>query len=94
MTIRIWRLLPYGNNHQLQQTFYYHLLTDEPVEQKTVEAAWAYALRHTAKGLDLPDHDAAMALMLERHPNWQIIESPVANAAVRMNLADQDEPES
>lgn len=94
MTARIWQLIPYGNNKELRRSFIYHVLTPEPVEQARVQAAWAYALRHTAKGLDLPDHDAAIALMLERHPSWQLIEGRVGQAPVAMGLADQDEPEN
>ena len=36
-------------------------------------AAWTYALRFSAKGLDLPDWDAALELLIQRHPLWQVI---------------------
>lgn len=91
METRLWRLSPYGRNHQ--QTFHYHVLTPEPIEGNKIVAAWAYALRHTAKGLDLPDHDAALALMLERHPTWQIIEGQLGSVPVQLALASQDETE-
>ncbi len=88
---QLFQLAPYGaRNPQFQ----YVVLTPGPVEDKIVYAAWAYALRHTAQGLDLPDHDAALELMIQRHPSWQIIEGTVRPVPVQLQLADQDEPDN
>lgn len=38
-----------------------------------VTAAWAYAVTYSAKGLNIPDYEAAVELMKKRHPSWQVI---------------------
>lgn len=89
---RLFQLRPYGNNRL--PNFPIIIMTANPVEDAVVASAWAYALRHTAKGLDLPDHDEALKLMFERHPSWQIIEGQVQPINVALQLADKDEPEN
>jgi len=42
----------------------------------------------------LPDHEAALALLTERHPSWQLIHSQVQNIPVMLNKAELDKPES
>lgn len=49
------------------------IVTPKAVDYKAVEAAWSYALRHSAKGIDIPDVQAAIKLLLERHPDWQVV---------------------
>ncbi|MGB7341111.1 MAG: hypothetical protein WBC91_19600 [Phototrophicaceae bacterium] len=88
---QLWQLAPYAN---MNPVFRYVVMTPEPIEHSIVIAAWAYALRHTAKGLDLPDHEAALELLLERHPSWQVIEGQVVNVPVQLAVADNDEPET
>lgn len=88
---QLWQLQPYANR---DPQFKYVVLTPEPLEQPVVLAAWAYALRHTAQGLDLPDHQAALELLLERHPSWQIIEGQILTVPVQLQFAEKDEPES
>jgi hypothetical protein len=51
-------------------------------------------VRYTAKGLDLPDHEAAAHLLHQRHPSWTIVESQVIATGVNLALADQDTPEN
>lgn len=46
------------------------ILTPEPIADETMVAAWTYALRFSAKGLDLPDYEAALELLIKRHPSW------------------------
>lgn len=87
---RLFRLQPYGRF----TPFNYVVLTPEPVDVDTVSAAWAYAIRYTAKGLDLPDHEAALQMLLKRHPSWQFIESTVPAIAINLALADTDTSEA
>ena len=87
---RIFNLSPYGGSVQ----FNFVVITPENTTTQTVQAAWAYALRYTAQGLDLPDHEAAINLLKERHPSWTIVESKIHAVAVNLALADQDEPEN
>jgi len=70
------------------------LITPKDIEQNVAAAAWSFAVRNTAKGLEMPDYDAAIQLMLERHPSWEIIDSPVLPASVNLTLADEDRPEN
>jgi hypothetical protein len=86
---RIFRLQPYGKISE----FRYVVLTPEPTDVDKVSAAWAYAIRYTAKGLDLPDHEAALQLLLQRHPSWQLIESLTPSIPINLVLADTDLPE-
>lgn len=88
---RLWQLQPYG---RVQTPFSYCILTPEEISQEVIIAAWAYALRHTAQGLDLPDHEAAIQLMLERHPSWQLVEGQVRPVQVSLADADKDETEN
>jgi hypothetical protein len=88
---RLWQLQPY---ERVQTPFQYCILTPEPISNEVIIAAWSYALRYTAQGLDLPDHEAALQLMLKRHSSWQAIEGRVLNVQVNLALADKDEPET
>ncbi len=42
------------------------VITPKPVTVASVRDAWTYAIRHTAKELDVADHEAAIKLMIER----------------------------
>jgi hypothetical protein len=66
------------------------LVLPEPVEWEKVSAAWAYSLRHTARGLDVPDHEAAIKLRVERHPKWQVIPLERGLLMVTPKLSDAD----
>jgi hypothetical protein len=87
---RIYKLQPYSREPE----FHYVVLLPEPQSFEVVIAAWAYAVRYTAKGLDLPDYDAAFKLMVERHPSWEIIKSQCPGVQIDLSKADQDTPES
>lgn len=87
---QIFSLQPYGRSSPIQCT----LITPQPMPAEVVTAAWSYAVRYTAKGLDLPDHEAAIELMKSRHPSWTIIRSNVQNIGVNLTVADQDNPET
>lgn len=89
-SFQVFALQPYSGRPPIAYT----IITPEPVAVEIVTAAWAYAVRYTAKGLDLPDHDAAVDLLQKRHPSWHIIKSTVSTVSVNLNLAEQDVPEN
>lgn len=70
------------------------VITPEPINHEIVSAAWGYAVRYTAKGLDLPDHEAAVKLLKERHPSWTYLHTHVLDIPVHLSLAEKDVPES
>lgn len=47
-------------------------ITPEDVSGETVGAAWTYAIRYGADGLDLPNWERAIEIMMDRHPSWQV----------------------
>lgn len=49
------------------------VITPEPITHERMKMAWMYAIRHTPKELHVPDYDAALKMMGERHPTWNII---------------------
>lgn len=70
------------------------LILPEPLPREPVEAAWSYAIRYTAKGVDMPDFEAAIALMLERHPTWRVEqEIPIGRVAYNPDRAEDDKPD-
>jgi hypothetical protein len=87
---RVFALQAYGNRDHI----YYTVVVPEGVQLQEVSAAWAYTVRYTAKGLDLPDHDAAIQLLQKRHPKWQVIATGVHTVSVDLNQADKDIPEN
>jgi hypothetical protein len=94
MADRVFQLQSYGHQQHAPKPFQYVIITPEPVEPQVVQAAWSYAVRYTAKGLDLPDHEAAARLLHQRHPSWIIVESTVHPIGVNLALAEQDNPET
>jgi hypothetical protein len=67
------------------------IILPDNTEMNVVSAAWSYAVRYTAKGLDVPDYAKAGHLMIERHPTWQFIKGGVVlPAAYNPELADGD----
>ncbi|MBK8032062.1 MAG: hypothetical protein IPO91_30240 [Chloroflexi bacterium] len=87
---RIFMLQPYGK----VTNFFYVVITPKPTDAALVTAAWSYAIRYTARGLDLPDHQAAVAMLKQRHPSWEIMETKVIPTAINLAAADQDVAES
>jgi hypothetical protein len=88
---RIFVLQPYAGHKPAN--FYYAVITPEPIDHVKVQAAWSYAVRYTAKGLDLPDHEAAITLLKERHPSWTIIQTMVQTIAIDLASVEKDVPE-
>lgn len=70
------------------------LITPEAVAGAIVLSAWAYAIKHTAKSLEEADHDAALKLLLERHPRWLVIPTLLMTVEVELATAENDIPES
>ena len=58
-----------------------------------VVAAWSYAVRYSADGLDLPNYKKALALLKKRHPSWIIIDTPAIPIGYDAEYADQDRPD-
>ena len=71
----------------------YVIVTPDLLPQEIVMAAWSYAVRYTAKGIDLPDHAAAANLLKQRHPSWNVIQTTAMTVGVNLALADKDQPE-
>ncbi len=68
-TDKVYQLQPYGGVKEFQCI----VVVPESVSIEMIQAAWSNAVRYTAKGLDLPDHDAALKRLKERHPTWSLI---------------------
>jgi hypothetical protein len=94
MADRVFSLQPYGNQPRNAKAVQYVIVTPDLIEPQIVQAAWSYAVRYSAKGLDLPDYDAAVKLLHQRHPSWTVVESVVQPIPVNLALADQDTPET
>jgi hypothetical protein len=46
------------------------LITQELTDYRKVSAAWALALQETAKGLEIPDYQAAADHLMKNNPGW------------------------
>jgi hypothetical protein len=86
----VFNLLSYGGRNEPSL---YIAITPEHTSNEVVTAAWSYVVRYTAKGLDLPDYPAAIAMLAERHPSWTILQSRLTNINVNLAKADSDVPE-
>lgn len=75
------------------RTIYGTVFVPDPTTEQVVSAAWSYAMQYSAKGLDLPDYEAAIKLLLERHPTWLFSVGNPQAAYYRPNLSDQDKPD-
>jgi len=89
---QVWRLIPgklIRTPAPTQQIGI--LITPENTSSDVTSGAWSSALRHTAAGLDLPDYDAAIAWMLERHPDWMVVRTNTfANLAYDPEAANRE----
>jgi hypothetical protein len=86
-TDKVFQLLPYGRS---TAEFHCIIVVPEAVSSEMVQAAWSNAVRYTAKGLDLPDHEAALNRLKERHPKWAVIRSLCYPATIDLRKADDD----
>jgi hypothetical protein len=85
ITDKVFQLQRYGGRE-----FQCIVVVPETVTVEAVQAAWANAVRYTAKGLDLPDHDAAVQRLQERHPSWTLILSSCVTIGVDLSKANND----
>lgn len=69
------------------------VILPEPTDLKVVIGAWSYAIRYSAKGLDVPDYGEAVKLLQQRHPAWLIEYGEVYEIAYDVHLAENDTPE-
>ena len=69
------------------------LITDDTTTPETVRTAWSYAVRYSAKGLDVRDYDGAITLMMSRHPSWQFEKIQIGEAWYDSQIAENDQPE-
>ena len=88
---RVFNLFAYGGR---SQSVNYVVVTPEDTPPETITAAWAYAVRYTAKGLDLPDYERAVEMLSKRHASWIIVQSGLINVQVELAKADDDRPEA
>jgi hypothetical protein len=74
-----------------QDVFCIVVLPEETIIHN-VRASWSYCIRWTAKGLDVPDYQAALAMMKERYPSWIYIETnnQVSQVAYSGGFRDED----
>src|SRR5262249_23538983 len=70
------------------------IITPEPTEISKILSAWTYALRYSAKGLNYPDYEAALKLLLERHPSWQHVDIKALTITPDFEKAAEDIPET
>ncbi len=66
------------------------LLTAENTNHEIVIAAWSSAVRYSAKGYDVPDYDAAIKRMIDKHPSWQVLREPIVTIKYDPTKADDD----
>lgn len=86
-TDKVFQLQPYGRSNT---EFHCIVVVPETVSIEMIQAAWSNAVRYTAKGLDLPDHDAALNRLKERHPKWVVIRSLCYPVGIDLSKADKD----
>lgn len=86
-TDKVFQLQPYGG---ASKEFQCIVVVPETVSIEMIQAAWSNAVRYTAKGLDLPDHDAALKRLKERHPSWNLIFSRCHTIPIDLSKADND----
>lgn len=91
---RVFVLQPYQSPvTRERESVRFIVITPEDTDPAVVQAAWSYAVRYTAKGLDLPDNEAAAKLLLDRHPSWTLVESMPHTINIDLSKADEDRPE-
>ena len=92
--MKIYRVGKTGSiNRHLTEALGFLVVPDEATKE-AVFAAWSYAVRYTAKGLDVPDYEAAGKLLAQRHPKWQCFIGPeVEGVWYSGPHAEEDKPE-
>jgi hypothetical protein len=85
-----FQLQAYGARPGYPNDFHCIVIVEKSVTKEMVQAAWSNAVRYTAKGLDLPDHELAIKRLQERHPKWVIIRSLCYSVNIDLTVADND----
>lgn len=67
-----------------------HLILDQPRRFEEVVAAWSYAVRYSADGLDVPNYPKALELLRQRHPSWVIVDTPTIPISYDAEYAEMD----
>jgi len=62
------------------------IIVPEPVTGDVVGAAWTYAVRYGADGLDLVNFERAIEIIMERHPTWRAY--PTKGYLIRYDQTD------
>lgn len=71
-----------------------YVLVPDTVTDEAVRHAWSYAVRYSAKTLDVPDYAASAQLLMQRHPSWQaVISTPPAFIFYQSAYAEGDKPD-
>ena len=66
------------------------VMLPEVTEAAIVTAAWSYAVTFSAKGLNRPDYDAAVELLKQRHPSWNVVGNKFTRIDLDLAKADDD----
>lgn len=66
----------------------------EDVPKEVITAAWAYAVMYSAKGLTIPDYEAAAKLLQQRHPSWEVVGLELTSIGLDLAKANDDVPEA
>ena len=69
------------------------IIVPEGTQAAVIEAAWAFAVTYSAKGLNIPDYDAALVLLKKRHPSWELIGYEFTPIRLNLAKASEDIPE-
>ena len=86
---RVFQLIPDNGSHQVHFG-YSVVILPESTDESIIRNAWTYAVRYSAKGIDLPDYDAAIELLKKRHPSWMVVVSPCIAVYWNTNYPDND----
>lgn len=91
--MRVYRLLRFAGKPRTPEDTLGLIITGDDADAKKVTTAWSYALRYTARGLDVPDQEAALKMMLERHPSWNFQPRTFQDVWYTPDTADDDKPD-
>jgi hypothetical protein len=70
------------------------LVLPEPRLFEEVVAAWSYAVRYSADGLDMPNYKKALLLLKQRHPSWIVVDAVPLPINYDPEYAEMDIPET
>lgn len=69
------------------------VILPEPIRADVVVAAWSYAVRKSADGLDVPNYQSAIKLLMQRHPTWKASITKGYTISFSSEKADDDVPD-